>query len=132
MILVDTSVLIDFLKDIKNPATDKFTEIIDLNIPFGITSHIYQELLQGASSQKDFDVLKKYLDTFTFFSPLDKKDSYAQAANIYFHCRKKGITVRSSVDCIIAQIVLEQDLKLLHNDKDFENIKQAVTSLEFY
>ena len=132
MILVDTSVLIDFLKNIENPATDKLDEIIDLNIPFGITSHIYQELLQGTSSRKDYTSLKKYLDTFTFFFPLDRKESYAEAANIYFQCRKKGITVRSSTDCLIVQIAIEHSLKLLHNDKDFENIKQAVSRLEIY
>ena len=132
MILVDTSVLIDFLKNIENAATDKLNEIIDLNIPFGITSHIYQELLQGTSSRKDYTSLKKYLDTFTFFFPLDRKESYAEAASIYFQCRKKGITVRSSTDCLIVQIAIEHSLKLLHNDKDFENIKQAISRLEIY
>lgn len=132
MILVDTSVLIDFLRDIKNPPTDKFDEIIDLNIPFGITSHIYQELLQGTSSKKDFVSLRRYLDTVTFFSPQDTKESYAQAAHIYFECRQKGITVRSSIDCLIAQVAVEHNLKLLHNDKDFANIKLVMSKLEFY
>lgn len=132
MILVDTSVLIDFLKNVDNPSTEKLNEIIELNIPFGITSHIYQELLQGTSSRKDYTSLKKYLDTFTFFHPLDTKESYAEAANIYFQCRKKGITVRSATDCLIVQIAIEHSLKLLHNDKDFENIKKVITNLESY
>jgi predicted nucleic acid-binding protein len=132
VILIDTSVLIDFLKEIKNPATDKFNEILELNIPFGITSHIYQELLQGTSTQKDFNSLKKYLDTFTFFLPLDSRESYYEAAKIFFQCRKKGITVRSSIDCLIVQIAIEHGLKLLHNDRDFENIKTVITKLEFY
>jgi hypothetical protein len=132
MVLVDTSVLIDFLKSVENPATVKLNEIIELNIPFGITSHIYQELLQGVLSRKDYTSLKKYLDTFIFFHPLDSKESYAGAADIYFLCRKKGITVRSSTDCLIVQIAIEHGLKLLHNDKDFENIKKAIKGLEFY
>ena len=73
MVLVDTSVLIDFLKDKNNAKTNKFDTIFDLNIPFGITSHIYQELLQGSATQKDFNTLKKYLDTFTIYSPRDQK-----------------------------------------------------------
>ena len=67
MISVDTSVFIDFFRDKINSATDKLNTIIELNIPFGITSQIYQELLQGTATQKNFDILKKYLNTFTFY-----------------------------------------------------------------
>ncbi len=132
MILVDTSVLLDFLKNKRNAQTEKLTKIIELNIPFGITSHIYQELLQGSATQKDFSALKKYLDTLTFYYPLDEKQSYAEAAHIYFLCRKEGITIRSTIDCLIIQIVREHGLKLLHNDKDFDNIKRVVKDIEFF
>ena len=132
MILVDTSVLIDFFRDKYNVVTDKLNTIIELNIPFGITSQIYQELLQGTATQKDFDILKKYLSTFTFYSAKDEKQSYEEAARIYFRCRKQGITVRSSIDCLIVQIVKEHNLKLLHNDKDFDNIKKVISDLEFF
>ncbi len=130
MILVDTSVLIDFFKGADNAATDQLNDIIASKIPFGITSHIYQELLQGAANPKDYNLLKKYLDTLIFFVPLDQKDSYAQAAKIYIQCRKKGITIRNSVDCLIAQVAIEHDLQLLHNDKDFDGIKKAMSSLK--
>ena len=132
MILVDTSVLIDFLKEKTNPATEKFNNILELNIPFGITSHIYQELLQGSATQRDFDTLKSYLDTFVFYFPSDEKQSYAQAAYIYFLCKKEGITVRSTIDCLIVQIVREYHLKLLHNDSDFDHIKKVVKELEYF
>ena len=81
--MVDTPVLIDFLKDKNNPEIDEFNTILELNIHFGITSHIYQELLQGSATQKDFKALKKYLDTFTIYSPQDKKKSYADETYIY-------------------------------------------------
>ncbi len=132
MVLVDTSVLIDFLKDKNNSKIDKFNTILELNIPFGITSHIYQELLQGSATQKDFDTLKKYLDTFTFYFPKDQKQSYADAAYIYFLCKKKGMTIRSTIDCLIVQIAREYKLKLLHNDKDFDDIKKVVKDIEFF
>jgi len=132
MILVDTSVLIDFFRNIDNSATDKLTTIIELNIPFGITSHIYQELLQGTATRKDFDTLKKYLATFTFYMAKDEKQSYEEAARIYFNCRKRGITIRSSIDCLIVQVVRENNLKLLHNDKDFENMKKVISDLDFF
>ncbi|MGR3221119.1 MAG: type II toxin-antitoxin system VapC family toxin [Candidatus Anammoxibacter sp.] len=132
MILVDTSVLIDYLKDKNNPQTKKFSNIIDLKIPFGITSHIYQELLQGTSSRRDFNTLKKYLDTFTFYFPKDGIQSYAEAALIYFKCRRQGLTIKSTIDCLIAQICLENKLRLLHQDNDFFNIREIFKRLEFY
>lgn len=132
MVLVDTSVLIDFFKGARNSSTDKLNQIIELQIPFGITVNIYQELLQGTSTHHDFNSLKKYLDTLDFYYPSNDRESYAGAASIYFKCRKSGITVRSSVDCLIAQIAIENDLKLLHNDKDFENIKTVFTKLMFF
>ena len=131
MILVDTSVLIDFFSNKSNVATDKLNTIIELNIPFGITSHIYQEMLQGTATRNDFDTLKKYLNTFTFYMVKDEKQSYEEAAHIYFNCLKQGITVRSSIDCLIVQIVKEHNLKMLHNDKDFDNIKKIISDLEF-
>ena len=131
MILVDTSVLIDFFKGIKNPAEVKFKSILEQDIPFGITSLIYQEVLQGAKSEKEYAGLKKYLSSQRFFHPKDPIETYAKAAGIYFRCRKKGITVRSTVDCMIAQIAIESELLLLHNDRDFEAMA-AVAALKFF
>lgn len=132
MILVDTSVLIDFLKNKSNEGTDKFNTILELSIPFGITNHIYQELLQGTSSERDFNILQEYLDTFTFYYPKDNKQSFAEAAHIYFECRRKGITISSSVDCLISQIARENNLKLLHSDKDYVNIKKVIKNIDFF
>ena len=62
----------------------------------------------------------------------NEKESYSKAANIYFQCRKKGVTVRSSIDCLIVQIAIEHGLKLLHNDKDFEKISTVIKKIELY
>ena len=130
MILVDTSVLIDFFKGIKNPAEVKFKSLLEQEIPFGITSLIDQEVLQGAKSEKEYAGLKKYLSSQRFFHPQDPIETFAKAAGIYFRCRKKGITVRSTVDCMIAQIAIESELLLLHNDRDFEAMA-TVAPLKF-
>jgi predicted nucleic acid-binding protein len=131
MILVDTSVLIDFFKGIKNPANLRFKSILEQDIPFGITSLIYQEVLQGAKSEKEYADLKKYLSSQRFFHPQDPIETFAKAARIYFRCRKKGITVRSTADCLIAQIAIENKMLLLHNDKDFEAMA-SVAPLKFF
>lgn len=131
MVLVDTSVLIDYLRGNQNEATEKFDYILGARIPFGINSFIYQELLQGVRTEEEFRSLKRYLDTQRFYRLRDEKESFAQAARIYFDCRKKGITVTSTIACLIAQTAIENDLFLLHNDSDFERIAQVV-KLRFY
>lgn len=131
MILVDTSVLIDFFKGVNNDPSLCLQKIIKQQIPFGITSAIYQELLQGAKNKKEYKLLDEYLSCQRFFHPVDPVASYGKAAMIYFLCRKKGVTVRSTIDCLIAQISIEQDLMLLHNDKDFVNIS-SIINLKLY
>lgn len=132
MVLVDTSVLIDFLKDIDNSATEKFNTLEENKIPFGITSLIYQEVLQGASSENAFNSLKEYLSSQTFYDPIDLNLEAELAAKIYFKCRKSGITVRSTIDCSIVQTCLTHNLYLLHNDSDFTSIKKIVKDLKIY
>jgi len=126
VVLVDTSVLIDFFKGKKNTGTEKLKTLIVQNVPFGITFHIYQEILQGAKTEKEFKSLKKYLETQTFYEPKVPRITYENAAKIYFDLRKRGLTVRSTIDCLIAQIAIENNLYLLESDKDFNTIAKVV------
>ena len=132
MILVDTSVIIDFLKGIDNPAVKKLDELISASFSWGIADLTYQEVLQGSASPKDLKRLKSYLDTIPLYSPLHGRDSFAEAAMIYFNCRKKGYTIRSTIDCLVARISIEHDLRLLHNDRDFDYISEVVPELDIY
>jgi predicted nucleic acid-binding protein len=124
MILVDSSVLIDYLGGINNRSSKMFHQILERGIPFGINHVIYMEVLQGAKSEKDFKTLKKYLDTQTFYDLKKGKESYAEAARMYFKLRKAGMTVKSTMDCLIAQVAFENDLFLLHSDQDFVRISK--------
>lgn len=126
MILVDTSILIDFLSGRKTEGAEKLESMLSQKIPFGINSLIFQEVLQGASTEKDFGVLRDYLISQKFYHLKDPVQSYESAAMIYRDCRKRGITIRSTIDCLIAQTALEHDLLLLHSDKDFEAMAQVV------
>ncbi len=131
MILVDTSVLIHFFEGVDSESSRKFRTVLEKRIPFGINSLIFQEVLQGAASEKEFFTLKKYLETQRFFHLKDPIHSFAEAAKIYFDCRKRGITIRSTVDCRIAQTAMENDLLLLHEDKDFD-LMARVIPLKFF
>jgi len=104
---------------------------LERKIPFGINSLIFQEVLQGAGSEKEYSTLKTYLETQRFYHLKDPVDSFAKAAKIYLDCRKKGITIRSSIDCLIAQTALENDFALLHEDNDF-NLMARIIPLKFF
>ena len=131
MILVDTSVLIQFFKGISSGGAKRFSIVLQRKIPFGINSLIFQEVLQGARSEKEYVTLKKYLGTQRFYHLRDPVDSFARAAKIYLDCRRKGITIRSTIDCLIAQTALESDLLLLHEDSDFD-LMAKVIPLKFF
>ncbi len=131
MILVDTSVLIDLFRGAENQAVSDLQNIIMNEVPFGITSVIFQEILQGANTEKEFNILYDYLSSQRFFNPEDPIRSYKDAAQLYYTCRRKGITIRSTIDCLIAQTSIEHNLVLLHNDRDFDLIAQ-VTALCIY
>src|SRR4030042_6985111 len=131
MILVDTSVLIHFFKGVESESSRRFKIVLQREIPFGINSLIFQEVLQGAGSEKEYLILKKYLETQRFYHLKEPIESFAKAAKIYLDCRKRGITIRSTIDCLIAQTALENDLLLLHADSDFD-LMAKVIPLKFF
>jgi predicted nucleic acid-binding protein len=132
MILVDTSVLIGYFKGESGIAYDTFDGIIENGIPFGISNNIYQEVLQGSRTEKEFNQLKEYLQTIPFYGMKKGTQSYEESAFKYYTCRKAGITIRSSIDLMIAQIAIENNLFLLHNDNDFIHIAKVIKELKLY
>ncbi len=129
MYLVDTSVWIDYLRGRENGAAYYFKRLLNDMTPYGISAVIYQEVLQGAGSQQDFNYLASYLGTMKFYHPKDSVQSYYAAAKLYYDCRKAGVTLCSTIDCLIATIAIENKLILLHNDKDFDRIGEVTPSL---
>ena len=95
----------------------------------GISDLIYMEILQGAKSKAGFNKLQRYFSTQQFYGFSDSQNSYEAAAFMCFSCRRQGITVRSSIDCLIAQCAMENELILLHHDRDFKNLEKVVPQL---
>jgi predicted nucleic acid-binding protein len=125
MILVDSSVLIDFIEGRENAAVARFREVLDRDIPFGISPITVLEVLQGARTEKDFKVLHGYLGSQLSYDLVRGLDSHVEAAKISFRLRKKGMAVGSSIDCLIAQTAIEHGLYLLHHDSDFDRIARV-------
>lgn len=132
MYLIDTSIWIDYFRGKQNAGIQFFEEILDSKISYGITGLIYQEILQGANSLVDYKKLTTYLGTQYFYHPKHPIHTYESAAKLYFDCRRKGITLRSSIDCLIARLAMEHGLTLVHNDKDYTHIQEVEPGLKLY
>ena len=125
MILVDTSVWIDFLTGKDTPYRHTLHGLIEGEEDICITEIILTEILQGIRDDTIYETTKNYLLEFPIIKPRGES-TYIVAAGIYRKCRKAGKTIRTTVDCIIAAIAQENNLILLHNDIDFELIKQCI------
>lgn len=132
MILVDTSVLIDFLRGRNNPKTQLLEAILERKLLWGINDFIYQEILQGAKDEKEFNRLKEYFETAPAYPLKFGRQSFERAALLNVRCRNAGVTIRSTIDLLIAETAIENDLALLHNDSDFDNMSRVVQELRIF
>lgn len=130
MYLVDTSVWVDFFKARPTPTVERLKELLNAGTEIGLTATILQEILQGAADERQFTKYQSYFVTQPIYLPKDQIQTATMAARIYFNCRRRGITVRSSNDCLIAQTAVEHNLILLHNDEDFRRIGRVLKELK--
>ena len=117
MILVDSSVWIDFFNGKVCAETDKLNEILGLE-EIVIGDLILAEVLQGFRSDTDYKTAKNVLTSLTVHDLLGM-DMAIKSANNFRKLRKKGITIRKTADVIIATYCIENKIPLLFTDKDF-------------
>lgn len=122
MILVDTSVLTDLLRGRETHGTEYLREVIGQGLPFALTPIVVQETLQGARDIGEWRRLLPYLSSQEMLFDPDPTASAVASARIYFDCRRRGLTPRSTIDCSIAQIAISHGVPLLHTDKDYDAI----------
>jgi predicted nucleic acid-binding protein len=132
MIIVDTSILIGYFKGKNEYPFNEMDKIIDDNIPYGINDLIYQEMLQGSRDEGEYEILKEYLNTLPFYELKFGKRSYENAALMNMKCRKNGITIRSTMDLIIAETAIENNLYILHEDNDYRNMSKIIKEMKLY
>ena len=121
MILIDTSVWIQVFKDKQGTEAQRIQIWLDGH-EVVLTRFNQLELLQGCRDDKEWLLLSNYLEDQTYIEA--SVETWQAAARIYYDLRRQGLTVRSPIDCCIAQIAIENELLLLHNDKDFSVIHQ--------
>jgi predicted nucleic acid-binding protein len=122
MVLVDTSVWIDFLRGAPTAQVAALEGLLEGDDLVGTAPIILQEILQGADSPARFEQWRREFAGLMCYLPLDPIDSHIEAARLYAACRRAGRTPRSSNDCLIARIAVEHDLVLLEDDRDFDAI----------
>ncbi|BAY63027.1 hypothetical protein NIES22_31030 [Calothrix brevissima NIES-22] len=128
MLLIDTSVWISVFRDRIGQVRPQLETLIADRQIF-LTRFTQLELLQGSLNEQEWTILSTYLETQDYIEPTPH--SWQLAARIYYDLRRQGLTVRSPIDCCIAQAALENNLLLIHNDRDFETIAQ-VRSLQHF
>lgn len=130
MLLVDSSVWIDFLAGRTTRAARYFREQLEARESFALTELIYLEVLQGVREPDAARKVSTYLRGQLLLAPRRGLQSYDAAADLYRRCRIAGVTVRSTIDCLIAQIAVEYGAVLLHNDRDYEHIARVEPKLK--
>lgn len=121
MVLVDTTVWIDLLRERETAAVARLHQLLTLGLA-SIAPVIVQEILQGASDSRSLETLRRHFSALPMLLPRGGAATHADAGALYARCRWKGITPRSPHDCLIAQLAIENELPLLHDDRDFETI----------
>lgn len=120
MILVDSSVWIDYFNGKQTWQTDTLDNYLTVK-PIIMGDLIFTEILQGFRSNKDFEKAKFFLSALPFYQMCGYNIAFQSAQN-YRKLRKSGITVRKTIDVIIATFCINNDYLLLHDDRDFEPI----------
>jgi predicted nucleic acid-binding protein len=121
MALVDASVWIDFFAARPTPEASELERLLNEGRLVFTCGVVLTEVLQGFRKDEDY---RRTLTRFgeAVYLPMRRR-TFLAAADIYRSLRGRGITIRKSVDCMIAAVAIEYDLPLLHNDRDFDPIE---------
>jgi predicted nucleic acid-binding protein len=121
MILVDTSVWIDWFNGRAHPSTDKLDQLLDEPIQLVLCDRVVQEIVQGIHDDADAREVERKLSVFDCLDTGGRALALASAAR-YRQLRKLGVTIRSSNDVVIAELCIQHGIAVLHNDRDFDVI----------
>jgi len=118
MVIVDTTVWIDYLQGIRNPETDWLEAELDRQ-RLGLTDVILCEVLQGVRDEATATAVERQLLKLEVFQT-GGVDLARDSAKNYRTLRARGHTVRKTIDCLIATFCLREQHSLLHRDRDFD------------
>jgi predicted nucleic acid-binding protein len=124
-VLVDSSVWISFFRNQRNEQVSKLDNLLELGGPVCVCPIIIQEVLQGISDPNTFNWVKDLL-LRQIILKCNSMESAIESAKIFQVLRRRGVTIRSSADCTIAYHAMFYEAMLLHLDRDFTKIANAI------
>lgn len=123
MILVDSSVWIDYFRGLRNQQTEQLDDWLDQpEVLIGVADLVVFEVLRGFTSEKERQVAKRLLQTLEVLE-IGGWDAAIEAAEHYVQLRAKGYTISSPIDVLLASYCITHDHLLLHRDADFDVMK---------
>jgi predicted nucleic acid-binding protein len=122
MVLVDTSVWVDYFNGIETPRTDRLDQLLGSGRLL-TGDLILAELLQGFARDADYRTARRLLLELPC-AELVGRDSALRAADYYRRLRKRGVTVRKTIDVLIGTYCIQHGHELLHADRDFDSMQQ--------
>ena len=121
--IVDTSVWIDFFNGHPSPQAQRLTQAIEDNELINLPGLVLTEILLGLQNDAEAKRIALLLEAFHEV-PEPSRSDYLAAAALYRSCRTRGVTIRSTIDCVIAQLCLRDGTALLAKDRDFDRIAE--------
>lgn len=122
MLMIDTSVWIAVFRDRSGMAKAALADLID-GRDYALSRFTQTELLQGSRDESEWGLLFEHLTGQQYLEMLP--DDWTNAARMFYDLRRQGITVRSTIDCCIAQLAIAHQALLIHDDRDFAAIAQV-------
>jgi predicted nucleic acid-binding protein len=127
LILADTSAVVAFLRGDGSSAHVRMRELMAAGGgDVALTEPVVMEVLAGARGPDHRRDLRRMVATLDLL-PVWGLDDYEAAGDLWAACRRKGITIRSTIDCLIAQVAIRHDVPLLHADHDFRELAAIST-----
>jgi predicted nucleic acid-binding protein len=130
VIVVDTSVWIAVLGGRRTQKALRCVELIEGGEPVALTEVIFTEVLQGVRTEEEAELVERHLRAFPVLR-LEGLDDFALAAGLYRTARAEGVTIRKTLDCLIAAPCVRTGAPLLHDDADFDRLASC-TSLRIF
>jgi predicted nucleic acid-binding protein len=121
VIVVDTSVWVDVLGGRRTRRALRCVELIEGGEPVALTDVIFTEVLQGLRDQHEAELVARHLRAFPILR-LEGLDDFALAAELYRTARGAGVTIRKTLDCLIAAPCVRTGAPVLHADADFDRL----------
>ena len=121
-VLVDSTVWIDYFSGRETAQTTRLEQCFQNRDEICHCGFVLLEVLQGIRDEKELITVKQQFENLIYLE--DNRSTFELGATIYRELRRKGITIRNSIDCLIAAVVMQHDVAFLENDRDYRFIDE--------